>query len=282
MHKSLYKILRYSGIPFLFREIVQSQRVTIVMMHDISLGAAKQAFSYWKHHYNIISIQDYLNVHNIESGDKLPKKPLILTFDDGHKRNYELLPLIEELEIPVTLFLCSEIVGTNRHFWFLHENCDTDSLKIVSEEERIKELAEIGFSETDEYPNRQALSTDEIMEMKKSPFINLQSHTQYHPILTKCTDGKAKSEIRFSKEALEKRYNLSITGFAYPNGDYGKREAEMVRKAGYKYALSTTPGYNTIKTDLFKLRRFSVNDSTNLNEIIVKTSGAWGVLKNIF
>jgi hypothetical protein len=56
----------------------------------------------------------------------------------------------------------------------------------------------------------------------------------------------------------------------------------MVRAAGYKYALTTTPGYNTTKTDLFKLRRFSVNDSTNPDEIAVKSSGVWGIVKYMF
>jgi hypothetical protein len=61
MHKLLFKILRYCGLPYLFREVVQRRRVTIVMMHDMSLTAARQAFSYWKCHYNIIAMQDYFN-----------------------------------------------------------------------------------------------------------------------------------------------------------------------------------------------------------------------------
>ena len=282
MHKLLFKILRYCGLPYLFREVVQRRRVTIVMMHDMSLTAARQAFSYWKRHYNIIAMQDYLNARSEKSGYRLPPKPLVLTFDDGHKGNYELLPLIEELEIPVTLFLCSDIIGTNRHFWFLHEGCDADNLKRVSNEERKKQLAETGFSETDEYPERQALSDEEVLKLKESSYIALQSHTRFHPILTKCSDEDANDEISLSKKYLEKKYSLNITGFAYPNGNYGEREVEMVRAAGYKYALTTTPGYNTTKTDLFKLRRFSVNDSTNPDEIVVKSSGVWGIVKYMF
>ena len=282
MHKLLFKILRYSGLPYLFREVVQRRRVTIVMMHDISLPAAWQAFSFWKRHYNIIAMQDYLNACNEKSGYRLPPKPLVLTFDDGYKGNFKLLPLIEELEIPVTLFLCSDIVGTNRHFWFLHEGCDADNLKRVSNEERKKQLAETGFSETDEYPERQTLSDEEILRMKKSLYVDLQSHTRFHPILTKCSDEEANEEISLSKKYLEKRYSLNISGFAYPNGDYCKREVEIIRANGYKYALTTTPGYNTTKTNLFTLKRFSVNDSTNPDEIAVKSSGMWGIVKYMF
>ncbi len=279
MHELLFKILRYSGLPFLFREVVQKRRVTIVMMHNISLSAAKQAFRYWKRHYNTVSMQDYLNARNKESDYKLPKKPLILTFDDGHKGNYELISLIEELKMSVTIFLCSDIVGTSRHFWFLHKGCNAEKLKRIPNKNRIEKLAENGFSQTKEYPVRQALSDDEILEMKESPLIDLQSHTRFHPVLTKCTQQKAFDEICISKETLEKNYILDITGFAYPNGDYGEREIGIVKKAGYKYALSTTTGQNSLKTDLYKLKRFSVNDSENLDEIVVKTSGVWGAMR---
>ena len=281
MHKLLYKILRYSGLPYLFREVVQRQRVTIVMMHNISLTAAQQAFSYWKRHYNIIAMQDYLNARKDESGYRLPPKPLVLTFDDGHKGNYKLLPLIEELEIPVTLFLCSDIVGTNRHFWFLHEGCNADNLKRVPNEERKKQLAETGFSEIDEHPERQALSDEEILKMKKSLYVDLQNHTRFHPILTKCSDMEADDEINLSKKYLEERYSLNITGFAYPNGDYSNREVEMVRAAGHRYALTTTPGFNSLQTELLELKRFSVNDSTNPDEIVVKSSGVWKIVKHL-
>ncbi len=281
MHQLLFKILRYSGLPFLFREVVQRPRVTIVMMHDISLPAARQAFSYWKRHYNIITMQDYLNACKDKSVHQLPPKSLVLTFDDGHKGNFELLPLIEELEIPITIFLCSDIVGTNRHFWFLHEGCNADNLKKVPNNERKKQLAETGLSETEEYSVRQALSSNEIAKMKKSTLINFQSHTRFHPILTQCADKKAFDEINTSKETLEKRYNLSVEGFAYPNGNYSTKEIAMVKEAGYRYALTTNPGFNSLQTDLFELKRFSVNDSTNLNEIVVKTSGVWGIMKSI-
>lgn len=279
MHELLFKIIRYSGLPFLFREVMQRRRVTIVMMHNISLSAAKQAFRYWKRHYNIISMQDYLNARNKESSNILPKKPLILTFDDGHKGNYKLISLIEELKMPVTIFLCSDIVGTSRHFWFLHDGCDADKFKKIPDETRIEKLAENGFSQTKEYPTRQALSGDEIMKMKESPLIDLQSHTRFHPVLTKCTQQKAFDEVCISKEILEKKYNLNITGFAYPNGDYEEREIGIVKKAGYDYALSATSGYNSLKTDLYKLKRLSVNDSENLDEIVVKSSGVWGAVK---
>ncbi len=250
-------------------------------MHDISLQAAIQAFNYWKRHYSIISMQDYLNARNKKSNYKLPLKPMVLTLDDGHKGNYQLISLIKALKIPVTIFLCSGIVGTNRHFWFLQRNLNIDKLKTLSDDKLQSILSGNNFYEKHEYNTRQALSDSEISEMKRLSFFDLQSHTEFHPVLTKCSNEKAFNEIDLSKITLKNKYKLNITGLAYPNGDYNEREVVFAKKAGYKYAVTTNPGYNSLKTDLFKLKRLSVNDSGNLDEIIVKSSGVWWMLKKM-
>ena len=52
-------------------------------------------------HYNILSMKDF--VQNNMSSDKLN---ILLTFDDGYRNlKFLLLPIINELEIPVTLFI---------------------------------------------------------------------------------------------------------------------------------------------------------------------------------
>ena len=249
-------------------------------MHDISPRAAEQAFLFWNKNYNIISFSDYLKAR--KNKQKLPPKSLILTFDDGHKGNYKLLPLIEQFKIPVTIFLCSSIAGTNRRFWFLNKNIDADRLKEIPDDDRLERLKQSGFEQKKEYPDRQALSTDEIEDMKKSPFIDFQSHTKFHPVLTRCSAEKTVDEIDGSKKELEEKFRLSINGFAYPNGNYDDHIVKIVKQSGYTYALTTNAGYNSLKTDLFMLRRFSVNDSENIDEIVVKTSGAWGMMKRVF
>ena len=45
MKKLVFKILRYSGLPFLFREIFQRNKVSILLFHDISRETALQTFN---------------------------------------------------------------------------------------------------------------------------------------------------------------------------------------------------------------------------------------------
>ena len=47
---------------------------------------------------------------------------MVVTFDDGHIKNHSLLPVFKKYQVPVTIFLCSGIVDTGKHFWFFGED----------------------------------------------------------------------------------------------------------------------------------------------------------------
>jgi len=279
--KLVFKILRYSGLAFLFREGFQRNRLSILMFHDIDQKTAKQSFEYLTRHYNIISLQTYLEAR--QSGDlsRLPKKALIITFDDGHKQNYQIYPILQSLGVPATIFLCSGIVDTHRHYWFKENKTglSTDSLKKISHQERLQKLAVAGFQPEKEYEDRQALTKEEIEEMKTA--IDFQAHTVFHPCLPTCTRAEAKWEIDTSKQDLETKYDLDIRAFAYPNGDYSDRDIDLLKEAGFQLAVTVDHGYNTSDTDLFRLKRLSSNDTSNMDELIVKASGLWGFIKKL-
>ena len=112
-----------------------------------------------------------------------------------------------------------------------------------------------------------------------SSFVNFQSHTLFHPILPNCTDEEAKREIINSKLILESDYKLRINAIAYPNGDYSERDILLCKEAGYECGITVDHGFNTIDTDLFRLKRFSINDTNNIDELIVRASGVYSFFK---
>ena len=122
---------------------------------------------------------------------------------------------------------------------------------------------------------------NEISEMINTGFINFESHTLSHTILDVCDDVSSFKQIFLSKKDLELKLNKNINALAYPNGIYSKREIEYAQNAGYLCAFTTNPGYNSLDTNPFKLKRLGINNNSNLNEIIVRTSGLWGYLKNM-
>ncbi|MES2590520.1 MAG: polysaccharide deacetylase family protein [Bacteroidota bacterium] len=278
MKKLIFKLLRFSGLPLVFRELLQKNKITILLFHDISGKTAEQTFSYLRKKYNIIDLNDFVDSYYKKEKKAFPAKSLIITFDDGHIRNYEILPIIKKHNIPVTIFLCASIINTKRHYWFKYKDREiiTSELKYKSNEERLKILSKHGFLQENEFENAQALTLSQINEMKK--FVNFQAHTAFHPILPKCDDDEARIEIVDSKKTLE-NYGLHINTIAYPNGDYSSRDIELSKEAGYKCGITVDFGFNTLDSDIFKLKRLSVNDTEDINELIVKASGVWAFLK---
>ena len=80
MSSLVYKILRYSGVAWLTREIVQRNKVTFLLFHDMSATDSERNFSYLKRHYNIISLNDYLSA--VKNGTPLPHKAIVITFSE--------------------------------------------------------------------------------------------------------------------------------------------------------------------------------------------------------
>ncbi len=282
MKKLAFKLIRLTGLVLIFRTFFQRRRVTILLFHDEDPVATRRNFLYLKKHYNIISLKTYLEARNNPEKAELPLKSLIITIDDGHINNFELLPVIKELNIPVTIFLCAGIVNTNRHFWFTKDHPDYtyEDLIRIPNRKKLEKLREIGFEVEKEYDHPQALNKLQISKMK--PYVDFQAHTLYHPILPKCDTAEAAREIIDSKLKLEKEFNLKINSFAYPNGNYSDRDIELCKKAGYSCAITVDFGFNTLKTDPFRLRRLPVGDVKSIDELAVKASGAGEFISILF
>jgi len=279
MRKLLFKLIKLSGLPFVFREFFQRNKVTILLFHDIKEETARKTFTYLCKKYKIISLSDFVDKVNGKDNIVIPPKALIITFDDGYIGNYEILSEIKKHNIPITIFLCSGIINTNRHYWFKYKHPDISFSRLtnISNKKKLDILNKVGFSQTRNFENPQALNKKYILKMKD--FINFQSHTLFHPILPKCSDTEAKDEIFNSKKVLEDNYNFYINAISYPNGDYSDRDINICKKAGYTCGLTVDYGFNSFNTDLFRLKRISVNDTDNIDELIVKASGVWAFFK---
>jgi peptidoglycan/xylan/chitin deacetylase (PgdA/CDA1 family) len=275
----LFKILRFSGLPLLFREVIQRRRVTILLFHDLRQDTAAQTFDYLASNYHLLDLQTFLRANRTR--DKLPPKSLIVTFDDGYIGNYDLLPLIKEKRIPVTIFLCAGLIDTKRQFWFKHQTAQHRcfALRQMSNAERLRLLREAGFTRQTEHAQPHALTRRQIQEMK--PWVDFQSHTLFHPCLPRCSRAEAQEEIVSSRDLLRRQYDVEANAISYPHGDYSDRDIELCRQAGYDCGITVDFGFNTVKTDPFRLKRLSVNDTDDLNELIVKASGLWQFFKNV-
>jgi peptidoglycan/xylan/chitin deacetylase (PgdA/CDA1 family) len=275
----VFILLRYSGIPFLLREVIQRRKITILIYHSLPAALARKHFQALRARYNVIALSDYLHARADREMWRVPSKSLIITFDDGHRSNFELRELLEELRLPITIFLCSGIVGTHRHYWWFHTRNagESEACKRMADAERLAFLSSRGYQEDKKYPDRQALSRSEIDALK--PWVDFQAHTITHPILPACSDEKAEREIRGCKAELERDHGFNVRALAFPNGDYTEREIDLARKAGYSCALTVDCDFNDQNTDLFRLRRIPIPDEASVSELLVKSSGLWNLFR---
>lgn len=272
--------LRLSGLPFLVRHTLQRSRVTILMFHDPEPARTDLYLAALARRYNIISLETCLEA--LERGwTGLPRRALVITLDDGFARNRELLALFRKHAVRPAIFLCGGIVATRRRFWFTVAMSRTtkESLKRVSDEERLRELARLGFSETEEQAEPQALPAAAIAELRDA--VDFGAHTMTHPILPRCDAGKARLEVENSKQELEERFGLRIRAFAYPNGDFTDRDEQFVRQAGFSCAVTTEAGFVGPRTNPFRLPRLGMNDAGSVSEAIVTASGLWSFLRSL-
>jgi len=281
MRDLIFWLITKTGLPWALRELFHHNKVTILCFHAPPPDLADKQLRALKTKYNIIPLRQYIDYITGKSKEVLPSKALVITLDDGMKENYLLQPILEKYDIPITIFLCSSIIGTNRHYWWtkLPANITSYQLEQLSNNERLSQLAEYDFDQTKEFETRQALSHSEINKLKTH--VDFQSHTCFHPTLPQCSDNETSKEIRDSKAELESKLKNNIYAIAFPNGAYTERELKIVKDCGYECSLTTKIGFNDLNQDRYQLKRIDILDSASTNEVLAKASGAWHLLKKM-
>jgi peptidoglycan/xylan/chitin deacetylase (PgdA/CDA1 family) len=179
-----------------------------------------------------ITFKDYTLAMNGEL--PLPKRPVILTFENGYRETYRLaFPLLKEFGMNAVVFALGDRTIT------------------TDEWDRYLGL----------YPE-QLVPDDELVEMHEGGF-EIGSQSLTHPDLTTLTDQAAWNEVALSKEVLESLIGTTVTSFSYPFGSIDKRTKEMVIDAGYKFGCGTDTRSIHVGINSFAIRRIAITNSTN-------------------
>lgn len=199
--------------------------------------------------YTPITFRDYQLY--LEDQLTLPKKPVILTFDDGHLDTYEVaIPILRELDMRAVIFA----VG-NRDLKYAYWDQQDDSheaLPLMSDEQLLEARAE-GFE--------------------------IGAHTMNHPDLVKLSKHEQIREIAGSKKILEQLLGEEIISFAYPYGRVCKRSYGVARQAGFKFACGVYSGPPRFGDDVFDMRRLAVGAGTNLASFLLKLTTPYEYLE---
>lgn len=271
--------LRVTGIHVLVREAFRREKTAILLYHDPDPELFERHLDYLARHYSVIPFAALADA--VESGDwsAIPPKSVVIHLDDGYAANYRLLNSFTRHDARPTMYLCSDVVGSRRAFWSRLDGGRSKRLRLVDNPRLLKKLRdEVGFAPDREYPERQALSSEEIAEL--STVADVQSHGRYHFSLFTLDDVALADELSASKAAIERLTGRPCEHFSYPYGDHGAREVEAVRMSGYRTARTTLPGWVGRRADPFRLPIVAdVPGDCSLNRLRAQLTGIPRLLK---
>lgn len=177
--------------------------------------------------YTSITFDDYRLCQ--ERGFELPRRPIIITFDDGYIETHTLaFPLLQEFGMRAVLFVLGDRKIT-RSYWDL----------------------DLGL------PDVPLMSAHQILEMHAAGH-EIGSHSMTHSRLPLLSEQDAWEEISRSRILLEILINAPVRSFAYPYGLLTPALHRMVESAGYSIGCGVFSGPPNFGVDLLDSRRTPV------------------------
>lgn len=184
-------------------------------------------------------------------GGELPKKPVLITIDDGYMSNYELAyPVLEEIVFFATIYAVTDFrgktPGVTPHF-----------------------------------------SWEIAREMVKSGIIDIQSHTanahvylggdtKDGPFLTTKLKGESKEQykdrirkdLRRSKEMIEAEIGNEVYSLTYPYVAVNEDVIEVAQELGFELMYTVRKALNDSKTSPYELYRINADGSFTGEKLI--------------
>lgn len=266
LSEAIAAVVRASGLPALVRHTFGRRRAAILVYHDPQPEVLERHLRYLARRHAFCSLDTVVDAIRAGDWSAVPPRAVVLTFDDGHRGNAALEDLFRRYDVRPTIYLCSQVAGTRRRFWFHAAGDDRQALKRLPSAARRRELARRGFDPLREHDDaRDALSREELSTL--APVADLASHTRLHPVLTTCDDAECEEEITRSRAEIEQLTARPCRHLSFPNGDHTERERRLARAAGYASARTIDLGLCDVRTDPFALRALVVPDDASVTRL---------------
>lgn len=240
------KSLRPQFLPILMYHKVVTEPLTTP--HRIFITAAN-----FEEHLKTLKKQGFTAIHfkdlktfRVDAAKHpLPKKPVMLTFDDGYVNNLEIaLPLLEKYQMKATVFLLAKS-DLPSNIW------DLDSGD----------------------PQLPLMNAIQRKIFSAHPLIEIGSHGFSHKRMDRMTAEERWHELKDSKTALEKELGVEVDVYAYTYGIRLPEASLLAFKAGYSYAVNTDTGGLHHEDDPYSIFRVSIFPEDGPAQILKKTSG---------
>ncbi|ORX22559.1 polysaccharide deacetylase [Thermoanaerobacterium sp. PSU-2] len=218
----------------------------------------KQILYLKSHGYETITVEDLYNF--MKYGKMLPKKPILITFDDGYLGNYKYAyPLFKK-------------IGYKGVINVIVKNVPSPTNKVVTPYPHFdwieaKEMSSNGVMEIESHTydsHKYAKSGNHNIPMLAGPIdINgkLETMDEYRKRIT--------DDLSKAKKEIEKNLGKEVIALAYPYGVGSDTSKDVAASLGYKVIFTMEEGVNVYKGDTYAVKRITVRN-TDTGEDIVK------------
>ena len=245
-------------------------------------------------YFTIVTLDEMLN--NAQNNKRL----CVLTFDDGWLDNYETAyPIIQKSNVPATIFLPINDIGTTQRFWFDHlfflanslsstedqnayishfqtiipawNSKELSTASILELTEKLKsfdpqllyDIIDTAYTKLEiELPFEKVLMNwKQVQEMGQNG-ISFGSHGLNHDILPTLSNQSKKNIVFESLSILKDKTVTSIPFFSYPNGNWDHETVDFLKRAGYHGAVTTENGFCN-GTNPFLLNRIGLSEASS-------------------
>ena len=178
--------------------------------------------------YRVIPLRQVVDFY-LKKGPPPPPKSVVIVEDDAHKSVYtDMAPLVKKYRIPVTLFVYPSAISNAKY----------------------------------------AMTWDQLRELKKTGLFEFQSHTFWHPNFRKERktlkpaefDKLVESQLRKSREKIEKELGGKVEMLAWPFGIYSDDLLRRAGSLGYRATFTIEPRHVTPAESVMALPRYLVSN----------------------
>lgn len=237
-----------------------------------------------------VSLEDV--VSSIRGIRRLPRRAVLITFDDGDRSVYDVArPILQTRGLPAVAFVIAGLLDTHHPYWWDEvrslarpgvavgrspaQGPDelVRRLKRVRNSARLALMEELRRASPLVAPRGSHLGRDEL-PLLESAGIAVANHTLTHPCLSRCADEGVVTEIMEADRALASSVGHPITAFAYPDGDRDARAAQILSRAGYQAAFLFDHRLADPKLrDPYNIPRLRMNSMASMDRFRIIVSG---------